>query len=191
MTSVSALVAQYGYLMVFAGALAEGESVLVAAGFAAHRGLLQLPWVIVLAAAAGTLGDQLFFFVGRHHGQRLLARWPKLARQAQRLQPLLQRHPNLAILGVRFLYGLRTAGPLALGALGVPHWKFALLNLAGALLWATLFSLLGWHFGQAMQWLLDDLRAAEEGLLIALFVAALTASLCWRLWRRRREQPPF
>jgi membrane protein DedA with SNARE-associated domain len=191
MTSVSALVAQYGYLMLFAGALAEGESVLIAAGFAAHRGLLQLPWVIVLAAAAGMLGDQLFFFLGRRHGPQLLARWPRLGQRVQRLQPLLQRHPNMAILGVRFLYGLRTAGPLALGALGVPRWKFALLNLAGALLWAMCFSLLGWHFGQAMQWLLDDLRAAEEGLLIALFVAALTASLCWRLWRRRREQPPF
>ena len=191
MTSVSALVAQYGYLMVFAGAFAEGESVLIAAGFAAHRGLLQLPWVILLAAAAGTLGDQLFFFLGRRHGPQLLARWPRLAQRVQRVQPLLQRHPNLAILGVRFLYGLRTAGPLALGALGVPRWKFALLNLVGALLWATLFSLLGWHFGQAMQWLLPDLRAAEEGLLVGLFVLALAASLWWRLHRRRSEQPPL
>lgn len=191
MTSVSELVAHYGYLMVFAGALTEGESVLIAAGFAAHRGLLHLQWVIVLAALAGALGDQLFFYLGRRHGAQVLARWPRLAQRTQRVQPLLQRHPNLAILGVRFLYGLRTAGPLALGALGVPRWKFALLNLAGALLWATLFSLLGWHFGQAMQWLLDDLRAAEEGLLVGLFVLALAVSLCWRLRRRRAEQPPF
>jgi membrane protein DedA with SNARE-associated domain len=184
MNSVSALVAQYGYLMVLAGALAEGESVLIAAGFAAHRGLLHLPWVILLGAAAGTLGDQLFFYLGRRHGPQLLARWPSVARQAQRMQPLLQRHPNLAILGVRFLYGLRTAGPLALGALGVPLWKFTLLNAVGALLWAALFSAVGWHFGQAMQWLLADLRAAEEGLLVALFAAVLAASLWWR-WRRR------
>jgi membrane protein DedA with SNARE-associated domain len=61
----------------------------------------------------------------------------------------------------------------------------------GALLWATLFSLLGWHFGQAMQWLLDDLRGAEEGLLVGLFVLALVLSLWWRLHRRRAEQPPF
>jgi membrane protein DedA with SNARE-associated domain len=191
MTSVSALVAQYGYLMVFAGALAEGESVLIAAGFAAHRGLLQLPWVIVLAAAAGALGDQIFFYLGRRHGPRLLARWPLMAQRVQRVQPLLRRHPNLAILGVRFMVGLRTAGPVALGALGVPRWKFALFNGAGALLWATLFSLLGWHFGQALQWLLYDLRAAEEGLLVGLFVLALAVSLWWRWRRRRAEQPPI
>ena len=182
--SVSALVAQYGYWMVFFGALAEGESVLLTAGFAAHRGLLQLPQVIALAFAAGTLGDQLAFHLGRRFGPRLLASRPSLARQAERLQPLLQRHPNAAILSVRFLYGLRTAGPIALGTLGVPRWKFVLLNLAGAALWAVGFALLGYQFGNALQWWLKDLRAVEEGVLLALLLAAVAVPL----WRRLRHR---
>ncbi|HMO48726.1 MAG TPA: DedA family protein [Rubrivivax sp.] len=181
---VSALVAQYGYWMVFFGALAEGESVLLAAGFAAHRGLLQLPQVIALAFAAGTLGDQLAFHLGRRHGPRLLARFPSLARQAQRLQPLLARHPHAAVLGVRFAYGLRTAGPIALGALGVPRWTFVWLNLLGAALWATGFSLLGWQFGNAMQWLLRDLHAVQDAIMVGLLAGGLVLGLLW--WRRRR-----
>ena len=169
--SVSALVAQYGYAFVFAGALAEGESVLLAAGFAAHRGMLKLHVVMAVAFVAATLGDQLCFYLGRRHGPQLLA-----------------RHPNAAILSLRFLYGLRTAGPIALGALGVSRGRFALLNLLSAALWALGFSLLGYQFGQAMQWLLKDLRAVEEAVLVAMLCAALAWTL-WRHWRARRKPP--
>lgn len=183
--SVSALVAQYGYAFVFVGALAEGESVLLAAGFAAHRGLLALPGVVAVAVIAGTLGDQIFFHLGRRHGARLLARWPALRAGAQRVQPMLARHPNAAIVGVRFLYGLRIAGPIALGTLGVPALRFALLNLLGALLWALLFSTLGYQFGNAVQRLLPQLHQFEERLLLALLAAGVGWTL-WRRWRARR-----
>ena len=181
--SISALVAQYGYGMVLLGALAEGESVLLAAGFAAHRGLLHLPWVMLVAFAASSLGDQACFYLGRRHGPALLARFPGLRTGLQRMQPLLQRHPNAAILSLRFLYGLRTAGPIALGMLGVPRLRFALLNLLSAGVWAIGFSLLGYQLGNALQWWLDDLRRVEEGVLAVLLLAALVLPLAWR-WRR-------
>lgn len=181
---IGALLAQYGYAFVFLGALVEGESVLLLAGFAAHRGLLRLPEVIALAFVAATLGDQVCFYLGRRHGAKLQARWPSLARRVECLQPLLRRHPNAAILSVRFVYGLRTAGPIALGALGVPRWRFALLNLLSAALWALAFGLAGYQFGHALQWLLDDLRSMEETLLAALAAAALA----WAVWRRLRRR---
>ena len=186
--SVSALVAQYGYAFVFVGALAEGESVLLAAGFAAHRGMLKLPEVMLVAFVASTFGDQLCFHLGRRHGARLLARFPSLQAPLQRVQPMLARHPNAAILSLRFLYGLRTAGPIVVGALGVSRWRFAALNLASAALWSLAFCLLGYQFGQAMQWLLKDLRAVEEAVLVAMLCAALAWTL-WRHWRARRKPP--
>lgn len=180
--NLSSWIQQYGYWVVFFGALTEGESVLLVAGFAAHRGLLQLPWVMGLAFVAGTLGDQICFHLGRRHGERLLARYPGLARQVQRVQPLLAKHPNASILSLRFLYGLRTAGPIAMGALGVSRWRFALLNMLSAAVWAVGISALGYQFGNAVEWLLDDLRVVEEGLLAAVCVAALA----WALYRRLR-----
>jgi membrane protein DedA with SNARE-associated domain len=180
---IGALLAQYGYAFVFLGALAEGESVLLVAGFAAHRGLLKLPEVMVLAGVAAALGDQICFYLGRRHGHALLARFPSLERHIDRLRPMLLRHPNAAVLSVRFLYGLRTAGPVALGMLGVSRWRFALLNLLSATVWSVAFSLLGYQFGNTLHWLLDDLRSVEKAVLAAMLAAAVV----WALWRRLRR----
>jgi membrane protein DedA with SNARE-associated domain len=50
---------------------------------------------------------------------------------------MLQRHPNAAVLCVRFLCGLRAAGRIALDSLGLPQWRFALLHmLSAAVVWA-------------------------------------------------------
>lgn len=185
--NLSALVEQYGYALVFVGALAEGESVLLAAGFAAHRGLLQMPLLLAVAALGATLGDQVAYFVGRRHGPRLIARFPSVARHAQHLEPLVARHPALAVISMRFTYGLRTAGAAAIGALGIPRATFALFNAVGALLWAGIFCGIGWQFGNAMQWALGDLRAIEEALLVGVLVAGLGYT-GWRWWHVRRRR---
>lgn len=181
---IGALPAQYGYAFVFLGALAEGESVLLVGGFAAHRGLLKLPELMVVAFIAATLGDQFCFYLGRRHEPTLLARFPSLARRVERLQPMLQSHPNAAVLSVRFLYGLRTAGPIELGTQGVSRWRFARLNMPSAAVWSVAFCLLGYQFGNALHWLLDDLRSSVEETVLA---ALLAAAVVWAIWRRLRR----
>ena len=64
--SVTELVSHYGYIAVAVGCLLEGETVLLTAGFAAHRGMLDLPAVLAVAFVASALGDQIFFQLGRH-----------------------------------------------------------------------------------------------------------------------------
>jgi membrane protein DedA with SNARE-associated domain len=44
---------------VFLGTLLEAETILLSAGFAANRGLLQWPLVVAVAFVGATLGDQI------------------------------------------------------------------------------------------------------------------------------------
>ena len=179
---ISQFVASYGYLAVFAGTLLEGESVLVAAGFAAHRGLLDWRLVVLVAMVGGTLGDQLAFLLGRWRGPALVARFPALARRKPRVDRLLARYDAAFILTVRFLYGLRIAGPLLLGAGPVPFLRFAVLNVAGAVIWALAVTGAGYGFGAAAGALIADLRRYEEALLAGILAVGF---LLW-LWHRRR-----
>lgn len=79
----SDLLQTHGYWVLALGCLLEGESLLVLAGFAAHRGLLDPAAVVTIAAAAGFAGDQVFFWLGRRYGEAQLARWPPLVRKSR------------------------------------------------------------------------------------------------------------
>ena len=61
---IAALIAGYGYLAVFLGTLFEGETVLLAAGFAAHRGLLAWPLVVAVAFVGYSFGVAMTALLG-------------------------------------------------------------------------------------------------------------------------------
>jgi len=177
---ISEFINSYGYAAVFVGTLLEGETILLAAGFAAHRGLLDWKWVLAVAVAGAALGDQSAFLLGRWKGAQLIRRFPALARAVGRVDAFLARYHAPFILFVRFLYGLRIAGPLILGAGRLSAGRFAVLNLIGAVLWAAIVTGVGYAFGLALEAMVLHLKRIEEFVLIGILVAGL---LFW-LWRR-------
>ena len=186
---LAALIGQYGYAAVAVGCLLEGETVLLLAGFAAHRGYLAWPLVMAVAAATGFAGDLGFFLLGRRFAPQLLARWPQLGVQRARLDGWLQRYGAAMVVAVRFLYGFRIAGPVLIGASGMPWARFAFFNALGAVLWAGLITGIGWFFGQAAEALLGRAQHYEGALLLGL-ATAVAAYALWKHLRRRRPPPP-
>ena len=182
--SLTALLLKYGYIAVFLGTFLEGETILIMAGFAAHRGYLDLRWVVIVATVGSSLGDQIYFYLGTRYGWRILNRFPKLKPRAARVQVLLERYHLPLIPGIRFLYGLRMVGPLVIGMSSVSWLRFFVLNLLGATVWAVLISGLGYLFGNALELVLTNLRHYEEALLALMAVAGIIVWLVYR-WRQR------
>lgn len=174
--AIAQFVTDFGYPAVFVGTVLEGETILLLAAFAAHQGYLSLPWVIVFAMGGGMVGDQLFFFIGRRYGRALLSRFPKLRPGTQRVSNLMQRHSAGIIIGVRFMYGLRVAGPIAIGMSEVSAWRFILLNMVGAALWASVIAGAGFLFGKTLQWLFADIQHYEKFAVLFIIVMALLLS---------------
>jgi membrane protein DedA with SNARE-associated domain len=181
-----ALITTYGYFAVLLGTFLEGETILVLAGFAAHRGYLELPWVIAAAAAGTIASDQLFFYLGRFRGAAWLERRPVWKARADRAFRLVARNETLIILGFRFVYGLRTVTPVVLGVSRVRPGKYIALNIIGAVAWAIAFGLVGYLAGAAAERALGDLRRAEMGLFALIMVVGLVTWL-WH-WRRDRRE---
>ena len=175
-------VADYGYWAVALGSLLEGESVLLLAGLAAHQGALSFPIVVLIAFCGGTLGDQLLFQLGRRHGTAILRRVPAWEAKAAPVKLLIRRHQDALIVGVRFMYGLRLVGPVAIGMSEVSTLRFALLNMLGAAIWAPLIAWIGYAFGQTLAWLIADLGSYERWALVALAGALGLAWLTRKLW---------
>lgn len=179
-------IADYGLWAVLGGTLLEGESVVVFAGFLAHQHLLRLPGVMLCAFAGSLIADQALFYLGRRwRDHRLVLRLRARPAFAKALEAV-DRHPDGFILSLRFLYGLRTVGPIALGVSNVPAPRFLLLNVVAAAIWAVCFSLLGYLFGQTIESLLGRLHGVETKLAAALAVAAVVWLVHRWLARRRR-----
>ena len=180
MAPLETLLQTYGYWAVLIGTFAEGETVLVLGAFAAHRGYLALPWVI-LAAFIGTLmGDQLFFYLGRKHTQWVLARRPSWKARIDRAQQLLERFRTLLILGFRFMYGLRTIIPFLMGMSSVSTKKIIILDVIAALVWAVVVGTGGYLFGNILEIILGDIKHYELPILVAI---ALIGVSLWALHR--------
>lgn len=178
------LIATHGYIAVFIGTFLEGETILALAGVAAAYGYLSFAAVCAVAVVGAFLGDQTCFFIGRRYGNRVLARFPKLAAKAPRVQALLRRWDAAAVIILRFAYGLRIAGPIVIGTCGISPWRLAFFNFIGALIWAPLVAGVGYLAGYALHEWMGRLKNAQVALLVA---AVLVAAVVWLVLRRRHK----
>jgi len=177
MGTLEEFIALYGPAVVFAGTLLEGETIVVVAGFLAHQGIVN-PFAVTAAAFLGSfLGDQFCFFLGRRHASH-----PYVARLAQRpvfrkILSAIEDHPKKFILTFRFIYGIRTISPVAIGLSAIPARQFLVLNALSAAVWAAAFTVLGYVFGHAVESVIGDLKAIEHkifavaGIALAVFAA--------------------
>lgn len=170
----------YGYLALFIGTFLEGETILVLAGFLAFRGYLQIDLVVLTAFFGSYSGDQLWYFLGRRHGRRLLARKPRWQVLGDKALSHLRKHPDLWVLGFRFVYGLRTVMPVAIGLSGYPPLRYLLLNGIGAAIWAMALGFGAFHFGSVLEGMLGNIKKYELWVLGALVL--LGAVLWLRRW---------
>jgi len=185
----ASLIERYGYVATFAGSVIEGETLLVLSGLAAHRHYLSFPVVVIVGAAGGALGDMFFFLLGRHYGPGVLQRFPRFAPPAARVYAMIERHPALTILTVRFMYGLRTAGPAIIGSTRVPIAEFAFLNAIGAIVWSACWAGAGYVLGKAAEHILGDLARIEREVFGGAIVLVLLGALAYRIWARRGAAP--
>jgi membrane protein DedA with SNARE-associated domain len=182
------LIHQYGYLALVVGTFLEGETIVILAGLAAHRGYLSLPLVILAAFAGSFSGDQFYFFIGKWKGQQFLYRYEKYRTRVDRVRKFLYKHQNLLILGFRFVYGVRNVTPFVLGAANVDTRRYVILNAIGAAVWAAAFSLAGYSCGRVVERVLDDFKTYEMYILGGIVLIAAGAWV-FRQVRRSRTKP--
>ncbi|WFB37022.1 DedA family protein [Kiritimatiellota bacterium B12222] len=190
------LITQYGYGAVGAGAFFESNPVLIMGGLSARRGYLELPWVIFAAFIGASLGNQLFFMIGHAKGQRLLKNRPIWKSKSEEVLTFLNHHELLLFLGYRFVPGFTILTPFLLGAAGFTPSKFFSLNLAGALLWASVITVLGSMFGKALELAMGNIHRYEPwifgtlSLLAILFLANFLRKSRAKKGAQAKSTPP-
>jgi membrane protein DedA with SNARE-associated domain len=192
------LATQYGYVIVFAGVMAEttgvplpGETVLLVGAVLAAQGRLNPAAVAAVGWVAAFAGPCLGYWLGRHFGERLLQL--RLVRRFYRprhvaaAERFFERHGVWTVFVGRFVAFLRILiGPLA-GIHRMRFWPFLAANVLGGAIWvAAVVSagmLLGGNLDRAAA-LLSRIGYAGLALIAVLAVGLLAA---WRMRRSRRQ----
>jgi membrane protein DedA with SNARE-associated domain len=184
--SAETLLEQFGYLAVFVGTFLEGEAILVAAGFFASRGYLDVVLVGLVAFAGAYAGHLFWFWLGRRHGLRLLDRFPAMKKHFGKGVRVLERYGAAAIIITQWLYGVRITCAVIIGMSRISIVKFLIYEAVSCALWAAVITALGYYFGFAIESLLGRVEHIEKyGLLIIVVIAV--GFWLYHRWKEKRE----
>lgn len=196
--TIQAIAHQYGYWAVFCGILLEnmgipipGETVTLVGGFLAGSNELNYWYVLGVAIAGATLGDNFGYWIGYYGGWPFLVRIGKLLRVSEnQLVSIRERfiqNADKAVLLGRFVALLRIfAGPLA-GIVRMPYWQFLLCNLIGAATWASVMVSLTYFLGRLIPLTVLVGWIAQFTVLALIIVLAWVGVLWWLESRQRAK----
>jgi membrane protein DedA with SNARE-associated domain len=173
-----------------AGLPVPGETTLLTFSALAKHGSMNIIWVITIAAAAATIGDNLGYMIARRVGRAAFARPGRWHKQRldilQRGEAFFDRHGAKAVFFGRWVPGLRVWASWLAGMTRMPWRHFMVWNALGAVTWAITVGLAGYLLRAAAERVLGAGGAVAGIAISAVLLVAITG---WHLRTRGRRQP--
>jgi membrane protein DedA with SNARE-associated domain len=177
---------QWFYLITVAWTFFEGETFVLLAAAAAAQGIID-PYMLCISAWLGSwMGDQCWFFLGRHFGHLVLKRFPQSAGGIDKVHRLLEKWDVPFILTFRFIYGVRNFSSAAIGLSKLNAWRFVVLNFISAGIWSVTFVGVGYLFGHAIGRMMGKWANTIELVVLGLFVVGIGVG--WYVSRRSQRR---
>lgn len=126
-----------------------GDSMLFVAGALAGAGLLNIEILIVSLIIAAVIGDTVNYWIGHSIGMKVLDwKWCFVKKEhLEETHRYFEKYGGFTIVIARFVPFIRTFAPFLAGVGNMSYRWFITYNIAGAIMWVTLFSLIGYFFG--------------------------------------------
>jgi len=166
----------------FFGFFLPGDSLLVTAGILAAAKVLDIRWLILLAACAAVIGDQIGYVIGRGAGQALVNRYEKFRLHLERAHTFYEKYGSKTIVLARFIPIIRTFVPAVAGAAMMNYRRFVTYNILGGSAWVLSTCLLGYGLGRTIP-SID--RYLHLVIAVVIFLSILPSIIEWRKHRSR------
>jgi membrane protein DedA with SNARE-associated domain len=180
---------EYSYPILFLWSMMEGETGLIMAGILSHTGDMNLWISILVAGIGGFVGDSIYFFIGRLNKKYVSKKLKKHRRKFALAYLLLKKYGWLIIFVQRYMYGMRTIIPIAIGMTKYSTVKFLIINFISAIIWASITILLAWYFGEELIRFLESIKEYWYLLipLLVIFLGGVVYYFNLATKKRKRE----
>ena len=190
-------VEDYGYAAIFVLMLLESalipfpsEVTMLAGGFYAAEGSLDLFWVTTAGVMGNMVGSWIAYALGRKTGRALLDRYGRYvlirSHDVDKAEIWWDKYGEAATFFSRLLPVIRTFISLPAGIAKMPLGKFSVYTFLGVVPWTFGLAYLGVVLGENWERVLDyfDLPTLLIGGALVLVVGI------WYLRRRKQQQAP-
>src|ERR1700674_2540246 len=178
-----------GILIESAGVPFPGEALLLAAAAWAAARHHSIVLVILFGFLGATGGADIGYYLGFKGGRPFVERFGSIFRirpeHIARSEMFFARHGDKAVLGARFVLGLRTWGSMLAGMARMPFWRVQLFSALGALGWAIVIGSAGYLLGNNLPLIEAIIRGIGiGGLTIVVLIAITLVVMRWRAAQR-------
>jgi len=139
--------ATYGYIGLFLYSLGGGFVALLGAGVLSYMGKMDITLSISIAFIANALGDIMLFYMARYQKSMMMEGLRKHRRKLALSHVMMKKYGSWIILIQKFIYGIKTLIPIAIGLTKYDFKKFAFLNVLSAGVWALVVGLGAYYSG--------------------------------------------
>lgn len=168
------------------------ELVMPPAGYLAQQGKMNAVIAILCGTAGSLAGAYANYFAARYLGRPLLLRYGRFVgiseKKFARVESFFRDHGEISTFVGRLFPVVRHLISLPAGLAGMNHFRFSVYTLAGAAIWVSILTAIGYVIGQNQELIMRYSRQALAGVAVAS--AVLVGIYAWRHRRRVRAAPP-
>lgn len=162
------LIRDWGYIILFLYSFGGGFLALVVAGILSFSGELNIALSILVAGAANFIGDQFLFTIARKNKNQAKQMMQKHKRKIAMSHLLMRKYGSWVIFLQKYIYGIKTLIPLAMGLTKYDYKKFMFFNLFATALWALIVGLSAYQLGDLVYTYIEEFKT--YGLAFVAFI---------------------
>ncbi len=170
----------------FFGFFLPGDYLLFLAGMFVATGKLDVSvaTLVIGLIFAAVSGNYVGYWFGRRTGPVLYQRKDSLffkKKYIQAAEEYYEKQGAFALIMGRFIPIVRTFAPIVAGIIRIDVKRFSLYNVAGAVLWVSSLTLLGYFLGKRFEKQIDQYLA----YIIVGFIVITAIPLVWTYFKRK------
>ncbi len=175
----------YGYIILFFYSLGGGFFALAAAGVLSSMGKMDLTVSVAVAFVSNFIGDMALLLFTRFNKHTMMEYLKKHRRKLAYSHILMKKYGAMVIFLQKYIYGVKTLVPIAIGLTRYDTAKFAVLNLLASALWAVVVGGASYLGGKTVLSLLESARQNPWVMpLIGILIVSALALVISRAVRK-------